>query len=56
MKGFGLCARYDHSPAFPVKGVYHIKEMSPTDFRLLLQLQLEPSVGSPAWCVAYHYR
>jgi len=47
---FVLCKyRYASSPIVPVTGHYQIKEMSPMEFRLLLQIQFHPVVGSSYW-------
>ncbi|CAE7323032.1 AP5M, partial [Symbiodinium necroappetens] len=44
---FVLC-RYNfrRSPSIPVRGFYQLKELSPVEFRLLLQVQLHPLVSS----------
>eukprot|EP00913_Durusdinium_trenchii_P032448 g30379.t1 len=44
---FVLC-RYNfrQSPITPVRGFYQLKELSPVEFRLLLQVQLHPQVLS----------
>eukprot|EP00746_Dinoflagellata_sp_MGD_P067009 gnl/MRDRNA2_/MRDRNA2_27685_c0_seq1.p1 gnl/MRDRNA2_/MRDRNA2_27685_c0~~gnl/MRDRNA2_/MRDRNA2_27685_c0_seq1.p1 ORF type:complete len:691 (-),score=121.36 gnl/MRDRNA2_/MRDRNA2_27685_c0_seq1:73-2145(-) len=47
---FVLCRyRYERSPVVPLRGFYQIKEMSPVEFRLLLQIQFHPMVGSSFW-------
>lgn len=44
---FVLCRyRRSCSAIVPVRGFYQIKEMSPVEFRLLLQIQFHPSVGN----------
>lgn len=58
---FVLCRyRYPKSPIIPVRGFYQIKEMSPVEFRLLLQIQLHPVVGSAFWScqvrLPFHHR
>lgn len=58
---FVLCRyRYAKSPIIPVRGFYQIKEMSPVEFRLLLQIQLHPVVGSAFWScqvrLPFHHR
>jgi len=47
---FVLCRyRYAKSPIIPIRGFYQIKEMSPVEFRLLLQIQFHPMVGNTFW-------
>lgn len=58
---FVLCRyRYASSPVVPVRGFYQIKEMSPIEFRLLVQLQFHPAIGSTFWScqvrLPFHHR
>lgn len=58
---FVLCRyRFAQSPVMPVQGFYQIKEMSPVEFRLLLQIMIHPLVGGTGWnCqirLPFHHR
>lgn len=58
---FVLCRyRFASSPVMPIRGFYQIKEMSPVEFRLLLQIQFHPLVGNTFWnCqvrLPFHHR
>lgn len=58
---FVLCRyRYASSPIVPIRGFYQIKEMSPVEFRLLLQIQFHPVVGNAFWScqvrLPFHHR
>eukprot|EP00927_Polykrikos_kofoidii_P030947 TRINITY_DN2661_c0_g1_i1.p1 TRINITY_DN2661_c0_g1~~TRINITY_DN2661_c0_g1_i1.p1 ORF type:complete len:883 (-),score=121.99 TRINITY_DN2661_c0_g1_i1:21-2669(-) len=58
---FVLCRyRYAASPVVPVRGFYQIKEMSPVEFRVLLQVQFHPVVASTFWScqvrLPFHHR
>lgn len=47
---FVICRyRYANSPIVPIRGFYQIKEMSPVEFRLLLQIQFHPIIGGLFW-------
>eukprot|EP00928_Gymnodinium_smaydae_P014383 TRINITY_DN15258_c0_g1_i2.p1 TRINITY_DN15258_c0_g1~~TRINITY_DN15258_c0_g1_i2.p1 ORF type:complete len:739 (+),score=148.48 TRINITY_DN15258_c0_g1_i2:277-2493(+) len=58
---FVLCRyRYATSPIIPVRGFYQLKEMSPVEFRLLLQVQFHPIVTAAFWScqvrLPFHHR
>jgi len=58
---FVLCRyRRAASEIVPVRGFYQIKEMSPVEFRLLLQIQFHPLVGNTFWScqvrLPFHHR
>jgi len=58
---FVLCRyRYSESPVVPIRGFYQIKEMSPMEFRLLLQIQFHPVIGNTFWScqvrLPFHHR
>eukprot|EP00929_Paragymnodinium_shiwhaense_P076407 TRINITY_DN39291_c0_g1_i1.p1 TRINITY_DN39291_c0_g1~~TRINITY_DN39291_c0_g1_i1.p1 ORF type:complete len:717 (-),score=136.69 TRINITY_DN39291_c0_g1_i1:23-2173(-) len=58
---FVLCRyRYAASPIVPVRGFYQIKEMSPVEFRVLLQVQFHPVVAAAHWScqvrLPFHHR
>lgn len=58
---FVLCRyRFAKSPIVPIRGFYQIKEMSPVEFRLMLQIQFHPIVGNTFWScqvrLPFHHR